>query len=77
MGDEMYRMKANNDKNVMAEAYHLENEKLLLQTDIIAKPDLLITNQNPSTALQEYSEPLNRMIKNKEIKQCLQDENYR
>ena len=27
-------------------AYQAENEKLVLQSDILAKPDLLITNQN-------------------------------
>ena len=61
----------------MKQVFKLDGQKLIQQNDIIAKPDLLITNQNHNQKLDECSEPLNRLIKIEGIKQCLQDEDYR
>ena len=55
----------------MKQVFKLDGQKLIQQNDIIAKPDLLITNQNHNQKLEELSEPLNRLIKIKGIKQCL------
>ena len=51
MGQEMYLMEQNEGTNVMEQAYQLENEKLIVQHDLVAKPNLLITNQNHSQVL--------------------------
>ena len=54
-------------KNVLKNAFYQNKKKyekpeLNLQTEVIVKPDLLITNQNHREKLSKFNESLNRKI---------------